>query len=93
MLEVPIKIDLPQEAEENEPQPKDYSSFDNYSKKRVTLVGYLIGLKETLYVRLLVNDSVKAFFAIEAIKNELLFSFPWHIPYIEKEGISNILSK
>ena len=46
MLEVPIKIDLPQGAEENEPQPKDYSSFDNYSKKRVTLVGYLIGLKE-----------------------------------------------
>lgn len=48
MLEVPIKIDLPQEAEENELQPKDYSSFDNYSKKRVTLVGYLIGLKEEI---------------------------------------------
>ena len=33
MLEVPIKIDLPQEAEENELQPKDYSSLDNYAKR------------------------------------------------------------
>ena len=38
MLEVPIKIDLPQGAEENELQPKDYSSFDNYSKKRVKII-------------------------------------------------------
>ena len=42
MMEVPIKIDLPEE----EPEQKDYSSFENYSKKRVTLIGYLIGLKE-----------------------------------------------
>ena len=27
---------------------KDYSSFDNYSKKRVTLVGYLMGLKDEI---------------------------------------------
>jgi hypothetical protein len=31
--------------EVNEPK-KDYSSFDNYSKKRVTLIGYLLGVKE-----------------------------------------------
>lgn len=38
---------------ENEPvteveEIKDYSSFDNYSKKRVTLVGYLLGVKEEI---------------------------------------------
>lgn len=38
---------------ETEEAKKDYSSFDNYSTKRVTLIGYLIGLKENV----LLNNS------------------------------------
>ena len=27
-------------------EKKDYSSFENYTKKQVTLIGYLLGIKE-----------------------------------------------
>lgn len=45
MLEVPIKIDVSEQIAEKAEESKDYSSFENYSKRRVTLVGYLIGLR------------------------------------------------
>lgn len=45
MLEVPIKIELPEELEETIEEGKDYSAFDNYSRRRVTLIGYLMGLR------------------------------------------------
>ena len=46
MLEVPVKIEVLEEIEKTAEESKDYSSFENYSKRRVTLVGYLIGLRK-----------------------------------------------
>ena len=34
--------------EEKEETKKDYSSFDNYTKKRITVIGYTIGLKDDI---------------------------------------------
>ena len=42
-MEEANQIDL---SDEDIVEKKDYSSFDNYTKKQVTLIGYLLGIKE-----------------------------------------------
>ena len=43
-----LKTEEDSDKEENENIKKDYSQFDNYTKKRITLIGYLTGLKDEI---------------------------------------------
>lgn len=75
-------------AEKNiiiEQPPKDYSSFDNYSKKKVTLIGYLIGVKDSFLSKdpfdqehlktIDAEEDLKIIRALSTIRLNFLFSY------------------
>lgn len=64
---------------------KDYSSFNNYSRKRVTLIGYLIGLKEEIlsgatfdsaYLnKIKTEDEIKIIRALSCLRMNFLMAY------------------